>query len=179
MDVELVTTFFALVLLITSAVVVIGLLVPSFRPLVRQVGLYGAAAVAIGATLGSLYLSEIVLYTPCRLCWFQRIAMYPLALIFPIAIATGDSGVRRYGYPLAAIGAVIAGYHTQLQIFPSNNTFCPPEGGCAQILVEALGFMTIPQMALICFLLILAFLWASRPQTVEPSLTPSESNITK
>ena len=38
-------------------------------------------AVAGVATLGSLYFSEIADFVPCRLCWFQRILMYPIALI--------------------------------------------------------------------------------------------------
>lgn len=175
MTVEFVTTLFALLLLATAALVIISLIVPSLRPALSQIGIYGAAAVAIGAMVGSLYLSESAGFEPCRLCWFQRIAMYPLALILPISIATHDNKVRKYAYPLAIIGAIIAIYHVQLQIFPSNDAFCPPEGGCAAIWVEALGFMTIPQMALISFLLILAFLWASRPRTAEVSEAATES----
>ena len=64
-----------------------------------------AFVVAALATLGSLWFSEVAHFEPCRLCWYQRIAMYPLVLILGIAAWRGDSRVRRYAVPLAAVGA--------------------------------------------------------------------------
>ncbi len=66
----------------------------------------GAWAAATLAMAGSLYFSEIAHYTPCTLCWYQRIAMYPLVLILAIAAIRRDIGIRRYAIPLAAVGAV-------------------------------------------------------------------------
>ena len=40
-------------------------------------GLLFAFVVVATATLGSLFYSEIAGFEPCKLCWFQRIFMYP------------------------------------------------------------------------------------------------------
>ncbi len=69
-------------------------------------GLWLAFAVALTATAGSLYFSEVAGFPPCALCWYQRIAMYPQVIILGVAAARGDAGVIRYAGPLAAIGAL-------------------------------------------------------------------------
>lgn len=74
----------------------------------RSTRLYLAWVVALVATLGSLYLSEVLGYRPCKLCWYQRIGMYPLALILGIAAFRDDLRVRMYAVPLALAGLVTA-----------------------------------------------------------------------
>ncbi len=76
--------------------------------LTRDNRLYLAWLVALAATLGSLYFSEVRGFRPCVLCWYQRIAMYPLAVILGIAALNSDLKVRRYVLPLAAVGWVVA-----------------------------------------------------------------------
>ncbi len=78
-----------------------GILTPDNR-------LYLAWLVALAATLGSLYFSEVRGFRPCVLCWYQRIAMYPLAVMLGIAALGGDLNIRRYVLPLAAVGWVVA-----------------------------------------------------------------------
>ena len=70
---------------------------------------------ALLAMGGSLYFSEIAHFPPCPLCWFQRIAMYPLVLLLGIAAFRRDVGIRTYAIPLAAIGAVVSVYHLLLE----------------------------------------------------------------
>ena len=53
---------------------------PSLVAAVDDAALWIAFLVAATATAGSLYFSEVADFVPCRLCWFQRIAMYPLAV---------------------------------------------------------------------------------------------------
>src|SRR5207342_697395 len=74
-----------------------------------------AFVVALIATLGSLYLSEVAHFVPCRLCWYQRIAMYPLPIILAVGWWKRDSGVRRYALPLAVVGACISVYHVLVE----------------------------------------------------------------
>ena len=77
-----------------------------------------AAAIAVGCTLGSLYFSEVAHFTPCTMCWYQRIAMYPLAIILVIAAVRRDRIVLLYVAVLASIGAAISTYHFLLERFP-------------------------------------------------------------
>jgi disulfide bond formation protein DsbB len=126
--------------------------------------LWLAFGVAATATLGSLYLSEIAHLIPCTLCWYQRIAMYPLAVILLIAAIRRDHGIRIYVTPLAIIGAVIAIYHRFIQLFPNleGGTSCDPSVPCSAAYIEMFGFVTVPYMALSGFLLIVALMWLDR-----------------
>ncbi|HEX6419386.1 MAG TPA: disulfide bond formation protein B [Acidimicrobiales bacterium] len=114
-----------------------------------------AAAVAGVATLGSLYYSEVADFPPCRLCWFQRIGMYPLAVILAIAAARRDRQVRWYALPLAVAGGAVSIYHVAIERFPSlESGACDLTNPCSTIWVEQLGYLTIPTMALSGFALI-------------------------
>ena len=126
--------------------------------------LWMAFIVAATATLGSLYLSEVAHFIPCMLCWYQRIAMYPIAIILLIAAVRRDHGVRIYAATLAVIGAVISFYHRLIQAYPEleGGGSCDPAAPCTAAYIEQFGFITIPYMALSAFLLILALLWLDR-----------------
>ena len=119
-----------------------------------------AFVVALVATLGSLYLSEVAHFVPCRLCWYQRIAMYPLSVLLGIAWATRDERVRRYVLPLASIGGCVSIYHILVERFPSleSSRLCDPSNPCSIRWVERFGFVTIPVMALCGFALIVGLL---------------------
>jgi disulfide bond formation protein DsbB len=139
--------------------------------------LVGAFVVAALAMAGSLYFSEIAHFEPCRLCWYQRIAMYPLVVILGIAAWRRDVGVRRYAVPLAAIGAVISTYHYALEWFPwLDSGVCSVTLPCTLVWFRELGFISLPYLALSAFLLIIALLWVARaPEPIDttlPELSP-------
>ena len=104
--------------------------------------------------LGSLYFSEVANYIPCRFCWFQRIAMYPIALIGLVAFIRRDAGARFYVLPMAAIGACISGWHYLIEWRPALDTgSCSATGpSCTDIWFRSFGFLTLAGMALIGFL---------------------------
>lgn len=129
--------------------------------------LTGAFGVAAVATAGSLAFSEVYHFTPCELCWVQRIAMYPLALILGIAALRRDLHVRRYAIPLAGLGALVSTWHVLVQRVPAmaGTTSCEATAPCTGIWVEALGFLTIPSMALVGFMAIIALLATAHTET--------------
>ena len=120
------------------------------------VALWIAWGVAMIATAGSLYYSEVAGFTPCELCWYQRIAMYPLVVLLGIAAWRNDHAVARTALPLAAIGGGISAFHYLIQRFPdlAGGTSCDPAAPCTATLVWRLGYVSIPMMALSGFLLI-------------------------
>jgi len=118
-----------------------------------------AWVVALVATLGSLYYSEVVHLPPCKLCWYQRIAMYPLVVVLGIAALRSDHGIRRYVLPVVAIGAAISVYHYQLERFPSQTSLaCSTDVPCTTVWVWQFHFISIPFMALSAFALIATLL---------------------
>ena len=123
---------------------------------------YLAWTVALVATAGSLFFSEVMELPPCVLCWYQRIAMYPLVLIIGSAIITGDRGWRRYAVPLIVIGLSVAVYHNLLYYNLIEESLAPCTQGisCTSRQIEWLGFITIPLLSLTAFaaLLVLSVL---------------------
>lgn len=111
-----------------------------------------AALVAVTATTGSLYYSEVAGFVPCELCWFQRIGMYSLAVILVVSLVRSDSAVRPYALSLAALGLPISAYHALLQRLPGlPSTSCSLEAPCTAIWVNTFGFISIPVMAGVAF----------------------------
>ena len=119
----------------------------------RKYVLYLAFAQALVATLGSLIFSEILHFPPCVLCWYQRIALYPLVVIFGVAILKKDKLVHFYAWPLIAFGWVIAFYHNLLyyNILPESAAPCIAGVSCTTKFIEWFGFITIPFLSLTSF----------------------------
>jgi disulfide bond formation protein DsbB len=141
---------------LASAVVGIAALVTRRVPSwLDEVALPLATAIAVVATGGSLYLSEVAGYLPCALCWYQRIAMYPLTIVLGVAALRGDRQVWRTALPLTVIGAGVSVWHIAIERNPSlGGGVCDPAAPCAIRWVEEFGFLTLPTMALIAFLAI-------------------------
>ena len=117
---------------------------------------WGVASLAMA---GSLYLSEIAHLIPCSLCWYQRIAMYPLVFVLGVGMLRGDTGVWRYGLPLTLVGLAIAIYHVTIQWMPSLDVgACSVGAPCSGRYVAVFGFISIPTMAGAAFLLIAALM---------------------
>jgi disulfide bond formation protein DsbB len=119
--------------------------------------LYIAFAQALIATLGSLYFSEIRNFTPCVLCWYQRIAMYPLVILLIVGIIEKDKNVWKYVLPVAVVGWIISLYHNLLYygIVPEAAATCKAGVSCATKFFAWFGFITIPFLAFVAFSVII------------------------
>jgi disulfide bond formation protein DsbB len=125
-----------------------------------EVAILLAALVGLAAMLGSLYYSEIANFIPCPLCWYQRIAMYPLPVILFIAAWRNDRSIRAYVIPVALIGAAISVYHYQLERFPDQASgFCTVDAPCTIVWVWMFHYISLPLMALSGFALISWLVW--------------------
>ncbi|MFD0588993.1 disulfide oxidoreductase [Paenibacillus sp. GCM10027627] len=122
----------------------------------RRNVLYFAWLVAVVATLGSLYFSEVAGFIPCELCWYQRILMYPLSVILGIAAFYDDHRIRKYVLPLSIFGMLVSTYHYMVQKVPGFAEIRPCTQGvpCNSSYINWFGFVTIPFLALIGFTLI-------------------------
>ena len=153
MSTETVTTFFALLAFACNAFVVAVAIAwftrrDALRELIGPNALTLAAVIAVVATAGSLYLSEVAHFLPCRLCWFQRIGMYPLAVILPIMAWRKDVRAWIYPFALSVLAVPISIYHVLLERWPSLETgACDPTNPCSIVWVRHFGVATIPYMA--------------------------------
>jgi len=112
--------------------------------------------VSIFAFLGSLFFSDVMKLLPCKLCWLQRICMYPQVFIIGVALMIKDKKVPYYVLPLSIIGWVISFYHVLLynKILPEAQGFCEAGISCTTKYVSYFGFLSIPMMSFIAFTLI-------------------------
>ncbi len=127
----------------------------------RNNGLWIAFIAALASTLGSLYFSEIAHFAPCKLCWIQRIFMYPQVVLLGIAIWKQDTKVKIYSITLAIIGSIVALYHYALQKFPEVlSSGCSLDGiDCSVPLFMRYGYISFPMMSLTAFIVIIVSLW--------------------
>lgn len=162
MNAQTVTQILATLTLVSDVVLVLGLVVflikrDSLRVIAKNARVL-SFIVALVAMLGSLYYSDIAGYTPCKLCWYQRIVMYPMVLLLGMAIVKGDKkNIIDYCLGLSGVGAVIAAYHYWLQRGGNEFIPCSTVGysvSCSQFFSMSYGYITIPVMALTAFLLI-------------------------
>lgn len=118
--------------------------------------LLGGCAVAVTAVAGSLYFSEIRHFEPCLLCWYQRILMYPLAVVTGFALVTRVSVIAWLVLGAAVVGQAVAAYHVLLQktSWFSSATTCGTGPSCAIPYIDWFGIVTIPMLSLLAFMLI-------------------------
>lgn len=124
---------------------------------------FAAWLVAATAMLGALFMSEIMGFAPCELCWWQRIFMFPLVLILALGLFPFDAKVLRYALPLAAAGLLVAGFHVLLTVGIIPETLAPCREGvpCKTLQIEWFGFVTIPLLSLFAFLALNLLLFAA------------------
>jgi len=181
-DVEIANKLF-LVLTLAANAAVIGLVVlalASRRLLGRVVTALGADAlglawlVAAVATGGSLFYSEVANFTPCLLCWYQRICMYPLVAVLGVGALRRDRATRWFAAPFVLVGAPLALYHWLVERVPalSDSTSCSATVPCDVPWFEEIGYVTLSFMDLSAFLLIAALLaidWRADRAHAEPA----------
>jgi disulfide bond formation protein DsbB len=117
-------------------------------------------AIATFATLGSLFFSEVMEFPPCVLCWYQRIAMYPLVLIFLVGSFQPVRSSFAFSLPLVLVGWITAIYHLLLLygIIPETASPCMQGVSCSTDYINWLGFITIPLLSFTAFSLLLGIL---------------------
>jgi disulfide bond formation protein DsbB len=138
---------------------------------IRETGLWLMCAVTGGAMVGSLYFSEVANYAPCKLCWYQRIAMYSIAIITFVAALRRDRKIAPYTIVLAAVGLVVSTYHYVLEWFPTLETsVCSLDTPCTTIWFREFGFVTLCFMAGSAFIFVISTSLA----LIRNSSTPAE-----
>ena len=190
--VDAANSFFTILTLLANAVVVAGIVL-ALAALVSGGARRFAGSVidAVGpssrllawlvaaiATAGSLYYSEIADFVPCRMCWFQRICMYPLAAVLLVGVLLRDHRARWYAAPFVIVGIPLSSYHWLMErgVFEESSS-CSATVPCAVPWFEELGYVTLAFMALSGFLLIgtllvVDWLWERRSAAAEDALSP-------
>ncbi len=120
-----------------------------------------AFLVSLMASVFPLVYSEVINFLPCYLCWWQRVFMFPLVLMFGVALWDKDRKVIRYALPLLCVGFLISTYQNFFYYFGENSNLpCDASGlSCYQRLVSVFGgYISIPMLALTAFFALLTLL---------------------
>lgn len=112
------------------------------------------------SVLGSLFFSYVMEFSPCVLCWYQRIFLFPLVLILAVGLFPLDKKVVKYALPLAVAGWLTAAYHNLLYvgIMPESIQPCSKGVSCTEEYINLFGFLSIPMLSLLSFTTIIALL---------------------
>lgn len=116
--------------------------------------------VSVSATI-SIFFSSVLEYQPCVLCWYQRIFLFPLILIFAAGLFPAfDKSVIKYALPLTIAGGLTALYHSLLYagIIPENIQPCSQGVSCTEKYFELFGFVSIPMLSFFAFSTLVALL---------------------
>jgi len=122
--------------------------------------------ISLIATVGSLFFSEVMEFIPCTMCWYQRIFMYPLVIIFLINLLYPDEKLFKYAFPLVLLGLALSVYHNLLMFGIIDEKVVPCVQGvpCSTRYIDWLGFITIPFLSLVSFLSIFLLMLFSKNQ---------------
>ena len=118
--------------------------------------LYIAFGISLIATVGSLFMSEVLHWAPCVLCWYQRAMWYPLVIVFAVAIVKGVSNLEYIVWPMTIIGGLVALYHNLLQyhIISENLAPCSAAASCLTLYHIWFNFLTVPLLSFIGFVIV-------------------------
>lgn len=119
-----------------------------------------AFLIALGATFGALFIGEVLGQMPCTLCWYQRIAMFPLVPILGLSMWRGDGSAWLYALPLVLAGLALAAWHSGLYagILPAPIVPCTQNGPSCTGEAQMILGVPIPYLSLAAFAAILACL---------------------
>ncbi|HDR4601647.1 MULTISPECIES: disulfide bond formation protein B [Bacillus] len=127
--------------------------------IIRKYHIAIAWMIATSAMLISLVFSEWMKLPPCDLCWYQRMAMYPLVFILGIGMYRKDAHVSTYAFPFACIGLLVAVYQITIQAFPTSELkMCSVGVSCTEDYLNLFGFISIPMLSFVGFLAIIILL---------------------
>jgi len=115
--------------------------------------LFACWLIASGSALGSLFFSDVMGFAPCVLCWYQRIALFPVVLILPMGLFPFDAKAAKFALPLAVVGLLTAFYHNLLYagLIPKSIQPCAQGVACTEKYIELFGFVSIPFLSLLAF----------------------------
>ncbi len=126
-----------------------------------------------GSVALSLLYSEYFGFVPCSLCWLQRIAIYPQALLSIMAFKAKDAVLfPLYGIGLSVFGLIVGIYQYIYQMLPKDAAAglmpCLADGtaDCGAKVIDQFGFVTFPLLSVITLLfLIILFMNMRRTQS--------------
>ena len=108
----------------------------------------------LGGTFMSLFYSDYLFYTPCSLCWYQRVFLYAQVFLFGLAWYKKDRNILPYSLLLSVVGFIIALDHHILQIGYNALAPCstaPFAADCSVPSFIEFGFVTFPLMSVVLF----------------------------
>lgn len=162
--VQIFSAVLAVVVLATGVLTLAGLVLESrmtwaasWVRAMDDIALWAISAVTTGTMLGSLYFSEVASLAPCELCWYQRIGVYPIAIMSWVALVRRDRKLGPYWIALSLAGIAVSIYHYLLEWFPEmKSSVCSVDVPCTTVWFREFGFVTLAFMAGCAFIFVIA-----------------------
>ena len=171
------TTFFSLGIIATQFFIVL-ILAGVLRKFAARYAFEIGFAISFASILTSLFYSNVAGFEPCEFCWWQRILLFPQAILFAVALyyrnknknkktdsfSASDSIVTTTSLAMSVIGAGLALFQYYGQRFnPALLSACVAHGAsCTKLYFVSFGYITIPLMALTGFVLLIVVMLLSK-----------------
>ncbi|MGL4522673.1 MAG: disulfide oxidoreductase [Bacilli bacterium] len=114
---------------------------------------------------GALYFSEIVKAEPCVLCWYERIALFPLVFLLGMALIRDEFTVIPYAIGLSLFGLAVTTYHVLLQKLPwlQENAGTCGRVSCIEDPLNLWGWVTLALLGWVAFAIVtVILLWINK-----------------
>ena len=137
------------------------------RQLLAKYPLYLAWVISLAGLLISLYVGEGLKMEPCHLCWYQRIFLFPLAILLGIATFREDNNFAFYAFVMACLGGFFAVYQVLQQHIPAlkASVLCGTHSDCSETVFQLFGFLTFPLLSAVGFAMIATLLWPTAKES--------------
>ena len=131
------------------------------RQFLAKYSLYFAWVISLVGLLVSLYVGEGLKMEPCHLCWYQRIFLFPLAILLGVATFREDHRFALYAFVMACLGEFFALYQVLQQHIPvlKASALCGTYSDCSETVFQLFGFLTFPLLSAVGFAMIAILLW--------------------
>lgn len=138
------------VILLQAAIVVFLALWVSKSPLIQKVQEKAnilLAVIFIGSALGSLIYEYSLGFEPCLLCWYQRIAIFGIAILSLTNDIRKSTVMQKQILLFSLLGLGVAILHNYIDLVPSGLDICGTGPSCLKRYVFEFGYITIPMMS--------------------------------
>ncbi len=102
------------------------------------------STIFIGSAFASLIYEFVFGFEPCLLCWYQRIAIFGVAILSVTGDIRKSRLLQKQVFIFSLLGLLVAIIHNYIDIVPTGIDICGAGPSCLKRYIYEFGYITIP-----------------------------------